>query len=326
MNTEVVTITLNPSIDIHTSVPGLKQDRKMHCASPKMEPGGGGINVARVITQLGGNAVAIYPAGGINGELFSDLLNKEGIRNVRIKTYNSVRENMMVTDTVNNAQYQFIMPGGDLFETEWQQLIAALEKTEKEAAFWVASGSLPPGVPVNIYAVIADIAKRKNIRLIVDTSGDALKELADRGSIYLLKPNIGELSKLAGVDELDFKGAVRTAREMITGGCCKIMVISMGAAGALLITKDIIYKATPPVMKRKNTVGAGDSMVGGMVYALVSGKSLSESLEYGVACGSAATLHAGTAICSLQDVEKLLHGMQPPQPSKQLNSLLFNVP
>ncbi len=299
----IVTITFSPCIDKSTSVSSLIPEKKLKCAAPKLEPGGGGINVARALKKLGGKATAIFPSGGYTGKFFNHLLEKENIPSVIIETANETRENIIVLDESTNNQYRFGMPGTELMENEWKQCLKEVEKIKK-ADFIIASGSLPPGVPLNIYAELAKMAKRNNSKFIVDTSGEALKEAVDEG-VYLLKPNMGELSSLAGKKELQPGEVKDIASGIIAKGKCEVMVISMGAAGAMLVTKEITEIITPPPVIRKSTVGAGDSMIAGMVFYLSMGKSLIESVEYGVACGTAATLNPGTELCKKEDADRL---------------------
>jgi 6-phosphofructokinase 2 len=195
------------------------------------------------------------------------------------------------------------MPGTALSEHEWEQCLKAVEEL-KDVEFIIASGSLPPGVPLNIYAQLAKTAKGMNAKFIVDTSGEALQHAADEG-VYLLKPNMGELSLLAGKKELLQQEVKDIAKEIITKGKCEVMVVSMGAAGAMLVTGEMAEIFTPPAVERKSTVGAGDSMVAGIVYYLWLGKALEEAVQYGVACGTAATINSGTELCKKEDADNL---------------------
>lgn len=299
----VITVTFSPCIDKSTSVPVLIPEKKIKCASPKLEPGGGGINVARAITKLGGNAIAVYPAGGYTGQYFNQLLADEKIPAIIIETKEETRENIIILEQSTNHQYRFGMPGTVLHQSEWQQILDRIEEIENPA-FIVASGSLPPGVPVNIFARIAGIAKKKNARFIADTSGKALQEAIAEG-VYMIKPNLGELSDLAGQDNLHPDEVPSIARQLIEKGNCEMIIVSMGADGALLVTKDMIQSIRPPVVNIKSTVGAGDSMVAGIVLALSKGKNPEDAARYGVACGTAATMNPGTELCRLKDVEKL---------------------
>ena len=300
---KIVTLTFSPCIDKSTSVQSLIPEKKLLCSVPIMEPGGGGINVARAIKKLGGEASAVYPSGGYTGKFFTHLLEKENITSVIIDTVHETRENIIVVDESTNNQYRFGMPGTELLKNEWQACLKAVEGI-KNAEFIIASGSLPPGVPLDIYAQLAKIAQQNNAKLIIDASSEALKQALEQG-IYLLKPNLGELSALVGEKELQPNAVKDVAQSIIAQGNCEVMVVSMGAAGAMLVTKDIVKTVTPPPVVRKSTVGAGDSTVAGITFYLSKGKSLIEAVQYGVACGTAATMNDGTELCKKQDADKL---------------------
>ena len=300
---KIYTITFNPCIDKTTSVPALIPEKKLKCTVPKFEPGGGGINVARAIKKLGGEATAIYPVGGYTGKFFTQLLIQEGINTIEIETLNHTRENLIVLDVSTNLQYRFGMPGQMQNEKEWQQFLNLVEEI-KDAAFIVASGSLAPGIPTDIFGRIAEIAKRKKVKLVVDTSGEALKHVAAKG-VYLLKPNLAELASLVDEEEIELENVTSVARRIIYDGGAEIIVVSMGPAGAKLITRDESYHMLAPPVKIRSTVGAGDSMVAGIVFCLEKNKPLIEALQYGVACGTAAIMNPGTELCNLKDVEKL---------------------
>jgi 6-phosphofructokinase 2 len=299
----IITITFSPCIDKSISVPSLIPEKKLKCTTPKLEPGGGGINVARAIKKLGGEATAIFPSGGYTGKFFNHLLEKENIPAVIIESVNETRENIIVLDESSNNQYRFGMPGTALNENEWKQCLQAVEEINNPE-FIIASGSLPPGVPLNIYAQLAKIAKDKKAKFIVDTSGEALKQAMDEG-VYLIKPNLGELCTLAGKKELQPEEVKDIATAIIKKGKCEVMVVSMGAAGAMLVTNSMTEMITPPPVIIKSTVGAGDSMVAGIVFYLSRGKSLSEAVRYGVACGTAATMNSGTELCRKEDADRL---------------------
>lgn len=305
---KIITLTFSPCIDKTTSVPELISEKKLKCSSPTLEPGGGGINVARAIKKLGGEAIAVYPAGGYTGKYFNALLATENVSSVIIESKNETRENIIVVDESKNLQYRFGMPGTELSANEWQQCLHAIEK-ESDIEFIVASGSLPPGVPLDIYAKLAVMAKIKNAKLVVDTSGEALKHAVKEG-VYLLKPNLGELASLVGVNKIEIREVVKFSRELIQKGSCEVIVVSMGEYGAMLIAKDEDHHVIPPRVERKSTVGAGDSMVAGLVLSLANKKSFSEVLKYAVACGTAATMNAGTELCKKEDVETILSLMK----------------
>lgn len=304
----IITITLSPCIDKSTSVPLLIPERKLLCSEPKLEPGGGGINVARALKKLGSDATAIFPSGGYTGKFFNHLLEIENIPVVIINSANETRENIIVLNEADNRQYRFGMPGTYLSKKEWSQCLQAVENINA-VEFIVASGSLPPGVPVNIYADLAAIAKNKHAKFIADASGEALHHAVDAG-VYLIKPNLGELSALTGKEALPAGEIEPAAKAIIAKGTCEVIVVSMGAAGAMLVTKEITATIKPPHVITKSTVGAGDSMVAGIVHYLSLGKNLVDAVQYGVACGTAATINHGTALCKKEDADRLFSLIQ----------------
>jgi len=299
---DICTITFNPCIDKSTSITALKPEKKLRCTAPVFEPGGGGINVARAIKKLGGEATAIYPSGGYSGKFLNLLLERENINTIPIEIKQHTRENMIVLDRATNQQYRFGMPGQHLSENEWQQCLRAIEESHSD--YIVASGSLPPGVPLDIFARISGIAKKTNRKLIVDITEEALLPALEEG-VYMIKPNIGELSRLTGKEELQANEIRPAAVSVVRKYNCEIVVVSLGASGAMLVSGEDVFKIAAPAVKIKSTVGAGDSMVAGIVFSISEKKMLEESLQYGVACGTASTLNAGTSLCKKEDVERL---------------------
>jgi 6-phosphofructokinase 2 len=304
---KIVTLTLNPAIDKSTFVKAIVPDKKLRCTPPKFEPGGGGVNVSRALKKLGGTSSAMYLAGGYSGQFFKELLDKEGISSVVVQIESHTRENLIVVDE-SNTQYRFGMPGPTINEAEWQACLQLLQAAT-DVEYIVASGSLPDGVPLDFFAKLAALAKQKNIKLILDTSGEPLKQAVDDG-VFMIKPNIGELSSLHGTDELSEEEAIAAAKDTINKGGCEVMVISLGPAGALLVTKDEVVKSSAPTVKKRSTVGAGDSMVAGMIYSLTKGYGWKQVLQYGIATGTATTMNPGTELCKKEDVERLFEKMQ----------------
>ncbi|WP_132055448.1 1-phosphofructokinase family hexose kinase [Pseudocnuella soli] len=300
----IVTITFSPCIDKSTTVPAMIPEKKLRCSQPRYEPGGGGINIARAIKQLGGEALAVYPAGGYTGKFLQELLEGEGIPQQVVSVSGATRENLIVVDDSTNGQFRFGLPGTPITDVELYQLMEAIENLEG-LRYLVASGSLPPGVPLDIFARLAAIAKQKGARFIADTSGEALKRAASEG-VFLLKPNIAELSSLVGKEEIHMERVDDVAREIIARGECELVAVSMGPSGAVLVSADEVVMVTPPPVRKLSTVGAGDSMVAAMVLALFQGKSNQEILSLGVAAGTAATMNPGTELCHKEDVDRLL--------------------
>lgn len=299
---KIVTLTFNPCIDKNTTIHSLAPEKKLRCSSPVFEPGGGGINVSRVIKCLGGESLAIFPAGAHTGNFLKALMQREGISFATADTSSYTRENLIVLDESTKLQYRFGMPGNKITQQDCDTLLAEVEKAE--ADYIVASGSLLPGMPVDIVQHVAQIAKAKGAKLVMDTSGEALKRALDVG-VYLLKPNLGELSSLVGEEEVSHETVDEIARDIIAKGQCEIVVVSMGSHGAKLITKDVVHHVMAPLVKSVSTLGAGDSLVAGMTLALSKNWPLREVVQFGVACGTAATLAHGSDLCSRPNVERL---------------------
>lgn len=300
----IVTITMNPAVDKSTTLDKLIPEKKLRCAALQTDAGGGGINVSKGIKELGGKSIALFLAGGPNGKTLQKLLHKDGIDFTVIEVTAETRETFNITALSNNEQFRFIMPGNELEHETMDRCLARLRSIYPFPSVVVASGSLPPGIPEDFFAHVAKIAKAKGSKLIVDTSGDPLKAAAKEG-VYMLKPNLGELAALTGKGHLQDDEILPTAKQLITGGSCEVAVISMGAAGAMLVSKDFHETVPAPDVKKQSTSGAGDSMVAGMTWMLEQGKSLSEILRFGVACGSAATMNPGTQLFKKEDALRL---------------------
>lgn len=268
----------------------------------QLDAGGGGINVSKGIRKLGGASTAVFPVGGVNGRRLLDLLAAAGVTTHTIEVQAETRENISVLETASNLQYRFTLPGAPLTEAEADACLEIVGRLQPDIL--VASGSLPPGLPETYYEKVAAFAKTIDARLILDTSGPALLAAADEG-LYLLKPNLAELSALAGVQHLEMNRVDDAALQIIHEGKCQIVVVSLGPNGALLVTKDGFEHIPAPTVLKRSTVGAGDSMVAGMVHALSTGKPPREMAQAGVACGTAATMNPGTELFHVEDVRRL---------------------
>ncbi|HUR12133.1 MAG TPA: 1-phosphofructokinase family hexose kinase [Flavitalea sp.] len=300
----ILTVTMNPAVDKSTETEKLLPEKKLRCNELLVEAGGGGINVSKAIQKLGGESLAIFPSAGANGKLLEEKLAGLNIKFKTISYTGNTRENIVVRETATNAQYRFVMPGTTLSSKEADECIRMVKECQPKPSIIVASGSLPPGIDESFFASLARVAKETNAKYIVDTSGSPLKLAAEQG-VYLLKPNLHELSNLVGKDSLDIMDVDDAAMEVIHKGQCEVIVVSLGPAGALLVTSQGYEHIPAPTVAKKTTVGAGDSTVAGMVWMLSQGKSLREAVRFGVACGSAATMNTGTQLFNRADAMKL---------------------
>jgi 6-phosphofructokinase 2 len=305
---KVITFTPNPALDVSITVDHMVPEDKLRCEEPVREPGGGGVNVSRALKRMGVPSIAIHTAGGHIGRLYGQLLDEEGIQRHPFEVEGSTRESIMVLDRKENNLYRFVTPGGKLEEAEWKKLLEVVHD-HADADYLVASGSLPPGAPSDLYAQLSDVARERDIRLVLDTSGKALQEIIRSGA-YLIKPNKKELGELVGRElknEDQIKGA---AEEIISGGKIEVLVISMSGEGAMLATRDGVEKLSAPQVKKVSSVGAGDSMVAGMVAKLVAGEDIRTAVRYGLACGSAAIMTPGSELMRKEDADRLFGEMR----------------
>ena len=278
-------------------------EQKIRCEKPRYDAGGGGINVSKAIAKLGGKSTCIFTSGGSSGEMLEELVAKEKLESSVIKTKNWTRENFIAFENTSKAQYRFGFPGNEFSDDEKVEILQTIKELKTD--YLVISGSLNEGLATNFYQKIAEIAKESNIKVIVDTSGEALQKVLETG-VYLIKPNIGELAKLIGVERLELPEVEKAAKQLIENKSAEIVVVSLGADGAILVTKDETHLVKAPKVEKKSTVGAGDSMVGGMVWALSQNKTLKEVIQIGVCCGTAATMNEGTQLFKVEDVINLL--------------------
>jgi 6-phosphofructokinase 2 len=307
---EIVTLTLNPAIDESTSVDHVVADRKLRCRAPRLEPGGGGINVSRAIRRLGGDSLAIYVAGGPAGNLLYSLLDKEGIsqRPLEIETW--TRENLNIYEESSGRQFRFVFPGPALSDEDWSRCLKEIESLHPPPAFIVASGSLPPGVPDDFYARLARWARRAGTRMVLDASGPALARALEEG-VFLVKPSLREFQALSGLADAEESHLRWEAAKLIAGGRCEGLVLSLGNAGILLVTPREAERIFPPTVPVQSSVGAGDTLLAGIVLRLRMGRPLAEAARFGVAAAAAAVMRPGTELCRREDAERLYEQMLP---------------
>lgn len=295
---------MNPSVDVSTHTPRVLPADKLRCGPAQREPGGGGLNVARVVHRLGGHCTAVYPAGGPSGAWLDAHLREAGIPLQRIAIAGETRESFTVQAQDSGLEYRFVLPGPVLSEAEWQACLDALDAQPQPPAFVVASGSLPPGAPADFYARLAESAQRRGVRMVLDSSGAALREGLRQG-VYLVKPNLRELGELLG-ETLDDPARWRpAAQQLIDAGQAQVVALSLGERGALLVTRDGAWQAPALPITLASSVGAGDSFVGAMAWALQAGHTLPDAFAWGVAAGSAALITPGTGLCRLDDIRRL---------------------
>lgn len=298
----ILTVTLNPCIDKSSAVHTMEPESKLRCTEIVNEPGGGGINVSKALKKLNADSIALFPAGGHNGNMLCALLDAEKLPFHAVDSKVETRENWIMLETDLNNQYRFTFPGRQVEEATINTLVDHIRTFSP--TYVVASGSLPPGLPDYFYGLIVKNAASIGARCIVDTSGPALEALKGKGA-YLIKPNIGELCNLLQIESMDDSEVPNAAQQIIADGYATIVAVSMGPVGAWLVSKKEKFFAAAPKVNKRSTVGAGDSMVAGITYMLQQNKPLQQTIAFGVACGSAATMNEGTQLFKREDVERL---------------------
>lgn len=302
----ILTLTVNPTIDLNTSVGQVVPQRKLRCGPPRREPGGGGINVSRAIQRLGGSSTALYLAGGPPGEMLRHLLDQEGLDQRLVPIEGWTRENVIVFEESSGQQFRFGMPGPEIREAEWRRCLEELAGRDPAPDYVVASGSLAPGIPDDFFARLAHATREMGARLVVDTSGEPLRRAAETGA-YLFKPNLAEFQQLVGQEITSERELDEAGRGFIERGCCSVLLVSLGAGGALLITARGTEHIRSPTVPIRSKVGAGDSTVAGIVLGLARGLTVGDAARLGVAAGAAAVMTEGTELCRREDTE-LLYG------------------
>jgi 6-phosphofructokinase 2 len=300
----ILTLTMNPAVDLFTSTPRVQPTHKLRCGPALVHPGGGGINVARVLARLGAEVTALYPAGGVTGRQLHELLQAEGVADVVVPIAGETRESFTAHEEQSGLDWRFVLPGPALSEGEWQ---ACLERAcaSAEASGWlVASGSLPPGAPTDFHARLARRAAARGVRLVLDTSGPPLAE-ALRAGVHLVKPSLRELGELTRAPLETQQQQLAACRALVGSGQAHVVALTLGAEGALVVSASQAWRAPALQVAVASTIGAGDSFVGGLVFALARGDALREAVRQAMAASAAALLSGGTALCRPQDVARL---------------------
>ena len=302
--TDILTITLNPALDVLTTIDKVCDTHKMRCGAVIKHPGGGGVNVARVLHRLGANCVALYLAGGVTGERHHQLMTAEKVRCHVMPITEETRESFTAHETSSGNDFRFVLPGPKVSAAEYEACYDYVAQ-HMPKKFLVISGGLAPGVPDNFYARLAALAKQHGVRVVLDANGPALAEALKVG-VYLFKPSLRELRDLTGQDLPDQHSQVAAAQQLIQSGQAEVVALSLGADGAMVISSSQLWLARGVQVNVQTTVGAGDSFLGGMVWSLGRDEDLVKAFQFAMAAGAAALLAPGTSLSQAADVHHLL--------------------
>jgi 6-phosphofructokinase 2 len=306
----IVTLTMNPALDITVAAQAVRPTEKIRCSHARYDAGGGGINVAKIAHILGASVSAVFPAGGASGDLVTHLVAEAGVPFRRIDIAEPTRESFTIDETGTGLQYRFVLPGPRLNPSEQAECVNQLRAEASSAKLVVASGSLPPGVPVDFYQGIADVCGETGARFILDTSGAGLQHV--RCGVSVLKASVRELRECVGRDLAAEAEQLDAAHELVDSGRAEAVVVSLGAHGALLATPTESCRFAAIPMRAVSGVGAGDAMVAGITVGLARGWALSTSVRFGMAAGTAMLMTPGTAPCTRADAERLFEIAEEP--------------
>ncbi len=299
----IATLTMNPSLDVTTSVDRVRPTDKLRTGALRHDPGGGGINVARVLHELGGETLAIFPGSGPSAMTIDRLLSERGVPFQLVPIAQQTRESFTVDETSSGEQFRFVLPGPKLAPEEYQACLDALAELPEAPEIVVFSGSLPTGTTPRLPQQVCAWCQKIGAKLIVDMSGPLLREIH---GAFLLKPNRRELEMLAGRDLASDDDIIAAARDLISDGVANAVVVSLDKDGAFLVTAGETHKYAPLDVKVESAVGAGDSMVAGIALGLVQGKQLPGAVKIGMVSSAAALVTSGSELVKRSDFERLL--------------------
>ncbi|WP_123024087.1 1-phosphofructokinase family hexose kinase [Mycolicibacterium stellerae] len=306
----IVTLTMNPALDITTNADVVRHTDKIRCDGARYDAGGGGINVARFARVLDASVTAVYPAGGPTGALVTDLVGESDVPVARVIIGNPTRESFTVNERSTGKQYRFVLPGPQLTPAEQAQCLDTLRRAAASAQFVVASGSLPPGVPADFYQRVADICGELGVPLILDTSGGGLNHV--KAGVFLLKPSVRELRECVGSPLETESEQLAAAHGLIDRGVTQAVVVSLGSEGALVATSRDSMRIPAIPVHAVSGVGAGDAMVAAMTVGLSNAWPLSKAVRFGIAAATAKLLTPGTSACTRADVDRFFELVSEP--------------
>lgn len=313
--TNIATLTLNPTIDVAYEVERMFHTRKMRTKSEFYSPGGGGINVARVFVRLGGHARSYYMAGGATGDALDGLLDLHQLVRNRIYIEGHTRVASAVLELESGKEYRFVPPGPTIKPAEWQACMDQLEAAKCD--YMVLSGSLPPGIPDDFYGRVVASMRRQGIPVVLDSSGAGLKGGLAEGGVFLVKPSIGELRQLTGLDLANPDEIANAAIGVVQSGQAANVAVTMGHEGAILANGDGSLFLPATNIEAKSAVGAGDSFLSAMLFAISTGWDMADAFRFGIAAGAAAVMSPGHDLARPKEIQRLYTEGAPETPANK---------
>lgn len=303
--TEILTITVNPALDLSTEAPAVVPDRKLRCSAPRVQPGGGGVNVSRAVANLGGHSRTLIAYGGHTGEMLVEKLREEGLEPMSLGVTYPTRQSVTVRDAANGLQYRFMMPGPPWTPEDCDAARTAIADETRPGDLVVVSGSNPPGLPEDFFLTLnAEIADHGG-RMIIDTSGPSLTRAASAGTrLFTLRMDLEEARELSGRQLVHIEEVAQLARELRDKGAAEVVLIAAGAQGTVVVCEDWLGLTRPPVVVPLSKVGAGDSFIGAYSLALIRGDDPVTACAWGTAAAASAVTTPDTDLCKPADTEE----------------------
>lgn len=304
---DILTVTLNPALDISTYAKNIRPGPKLRCSTPAVDAGGGGLNVSRAVAYLGGHSRALAAIGGGVGLRLASLLQHEGIDLIPFHIDSETRESLSITDRTDGQQFRFVLPGPTWEPGRVEQVQATIAQLIDDPTLLVVSGSNPPGVSPDFIGTLGDHLTGRDCRIIADVSGPALRWLRDNPcGLHLLRMDAAEAEGLSAEPLNSRSETADFATHLVQNNVADIVVIARGADGSIMSDGQCRHHCDCEVSTVRSKVGAGDSFVAGMVLALAQGADTPQALRHGVAAASAAVITEATELCRHKDVLRLL--------------------
>ncbi|TEW55526.1 1-phosphofructokinase [Psychromonas sp. RZ22] len=304
----IYTLTLNPAVDLELQIDQFQFNSVARAKNSRMDCGGKGFNVSRMLRNVNIESTAMGFIGGYNGQRLQTELTSLGIKTNFTEISGETRTNVSIVAHGEQRHIKVNETGPEISSVELANLITAIKQNLKAGDWWVLGGSLPSGVDSTIYAELITLIENAGAFAVLDSSGEALR-LGCLAKPTLAKPNLDEAKELLGLSDEGLDDADLWCKALAKQGP-KNLVVSLGEEGALYVSGQAFKKISSPEIIEANPIGAGDSMVAGIVWRLSLGETLQKALPYGLACGAATASRPGTELGSLEQVTELVHSIK----------------
>ena len=309
--TDILTVTLNPALDLSTEAPVVIPDRKLRCSAPLIHPGGGGVNISRAIANLGGTSRALLAFGGPTGQELVNLIAAEGLTPEPLGIDHPTRQSVSVLDDATGLQYRFMMPGAAWTDGDAATARTAILAATAPGALVMPSGSLPPGVPLDFLLSLAPEIAATGGRMILDTSGPALTRAAEaRAGLHVLRMDTVEAEELTGRRLTALSDMAALATRLRGAGAAEIVMVAAGAQGTVIASDAWTGLTRPPVVVPHSKIGAGDSFVAAFAMSLSRGEDPVTACCWGTAAAASAVQEEGTRLCQRADTERFFAAVE----------------